>query len=90
MDDAWSLILVKLLWGRDFLDHDAAGGNVPSIGVRTALESMATVSNHQSNTYGSVANPLTVSPDLTMLVNVGICSTMVIINNIYCFDGYGT
>ena len=68
---------MKLLRGRDFLDHDAAGGDVPSIGVRTALESMATVSNHQSNTYGPMANPLTVSPNLTMLVNVGICSAMV-------------
>ena len=53
---------------------------------------MATASNHQSNTNGSFANPLTVSSDLAVLVNVGIRSAMVHMDNINRFDGnwFGT
>ena len=81
-------MLLQLLGRRDFLDHDATGGDVPSVRVRAGLVSMATVSNHQSNTNGSFANPFTVSSDLTVLVNVGVCSAMVCMDNIHRFDGY--
>ena len=65
-------MLLQLLGRRDFLDHDATGGDVPSIRVSAALVSVATVSNHQSDTNSSFANPLTVSSNLTVLVNVRV------------------
>ena len=80
-------MLLQLLRRRDFLNHDATGGDVPSVRVRAGLVSR-TVSNHQSDTNGSFANPLTVSSNLTVLVNVGVCFAMVIIDNINRFDGY--
>ena len=85
-------MLLQLLGRRDFLDQDATGGDVPSVRIRAALVSVATVSNHQSDANGSFANPLTVSPDLTVFVNVSVCFTMVIIDNINRFDGdwFGT
>ena len=85
-------MLLKLLRRRDFLDQDATGGDVPSVRVRPGLVSVATVSNHQSHTDSSFANPLTVSSDLTVLVNVGVCSAIVILDNINRFDGdwFGT
>ena len=80
-------LLMKLLWWGNFLDHDAAGGDVTGVRVRTALESMTAVSNNQSNTYGSFANPLTISPDLTMLVYVDVCVVEMFCNDIDRFDG---
>ena len=58
---------------------------VPSISVRTALEALA-VSDHQSHAYGAFTNPLTVPPDLTVLVYVGVCSSVITSNNIDRFD----
>ena len=61
---------------------------MPSVRVRAGLVPMATVTNHQSDTNGSFANPLTISSDLTMLVNVGVYSAMVASDKINRFDGY--
>ena len=85
-------MFLQLLGWRNFLDQDSSGGDVPSVRVRAGLVSMATVSNHQSNTNGSFANALTVSSDLTVLVNVGLCFAIVIIDYINRFDGdwFGT
>ena len=58
---------------------------VPSIRVRTAVEAKA-ISDHQSHAYGAFTNPLTVPPDLTVLVYVGVCPAMVRQNRIDCFD----
>ena len=78
-------MLLKLMGRRDFLDQDATGGDRPSLRVRAVLVSR-TVSNHKSDPKGSFANPLTVSSDVTVLVNVGVCSAMVIIDNINRVD----
>ena len=85
-------MLLQLLGRRDFLDQDATGGDVPRVRVRAGLVSVATVSDHQSDTNGSFANPLTVSSDLTVLVNVDACSAIVLIDNINRVDGdwFGT
>ena len=61
---------------------------MPRVRVRAALVSVATVSNHQSHTNGSFANPLTVSPDLTVVVNVGVCPAMVFKDSYSCVDSY--
>ena len=84
-------MLLQLLGRRDFLDQDAIGGDVPSVRVRAGLVSW-TVSNHKSDANGSFANPLTVSSDVTVLVNVGFCSAIVLIENINRVDGdwFGT
>lgn len=78
--------VVQLLWLRDLLDHDSRDGFVPSVRVKTARESW-TISNHQSDAYGPPTNPLTVSPDLAVLVNVGVFSTMIFPNGINPLDG---
>ena len=58
---------------------------VPSIRVRTAIEAKA-ISDHQSHAYGAFTNPLTVPPDLTVLVYVGVCSAVISMDNIdRCF-----
>ena len=47
---------------------------------------MTTVSHRQSNSHGSFANPLTVSSNLTVLVNADIFVAEVSNNNINCID----
>ena len=79
------MVLLQLLGRRDFLDQDATGRDRPSVRVRAGLVS-STVSNHKSDANGSFANPFTVSSDVTVLVNVGVCSAMVIIDNINRVD----
>ena len=80
------MMLLQLLGRRDFLDHDAAGGDRPSVRVTTVLVPMATVSSHQSDPNGPLANPLTVSSYLTVLVKVEVCSAMVCMDNLNRVD----
>jgi len=53
---------------------------------------MTAVSHRQTNSHGSFANPLTVSSNLTVLVNVDIIVVEVSSNNINCIDSvwFGT
>ena len=83
---------MQLLWWGNLLDHDTAGRDVSGVSVRTAFVSMTAVSNHQSNAHSSFADPLTITSDLTMLVNVGVCSAVVCMDNINRFygDWFGT
>ena len=74
-------MLLQLLGRRDFLDNDTAGGDRPRVSVTTVLVPMATVSNHQSDPNGPLANPFTVSSDLTVLVKVEAGFAIVIIDN---------
>ena len=82
---------MQLLWWRNFLDHNTGDGLPSSVSVTAAFETTA-VSNHQSNTYVSFANPLTVSPNLAMFVNVGVLSAVICMDGIKAFDGdwFGT
>ena len=77
---------VHLSWFRDFLDHDSCDRLVPGVGVKTFSESW-TITNRHSHANGSRSNPLAVSSDLTVLVIVGICSTMIFPNGVNTFDG---
>ena len=77
---------VHLLWFRDFLDHDSRDRLVPGVGVKTFSESW-TITNRHSHSNGSRSNPLAVSSDFTVLVNVGVCSTMIYPNGVNTFDG---
>ena len=70
-----------------FLDHYTAYAVVTSVTVRTTLEAV-TVSNYQSHAYGSIAKPFAASSNLAMLVNVGVCSAVVCVNDINRFDCY--
>ncbi|MCG8404724.1 MAG: hypothetical protein MI923_05950 [Phycisphaerales bacterium] len=47
---------------------------------------MTAASHRQTNSHGSFANPLTVSSNLTVLVNVDIFAADVSTNNINCID----
>ena len=58
---------------------------VPGIRVRAALEAAA-ISDSQSHTYGAFTNSLTIPPDLTVLVYVGVCSAVISRDNIDRFD----
>ena len=66
---------------------------VSGIRVRTALEAVA-ISYHQSHAYGAFTNPLTVPPDLTVLVYVGVCFTVITVDNVnmdrFNGDWFGT
>ena len=77
---------VHLLWFRDFFDHDPRDRLVSGVGVKTFSESW-TITNRHSHANGSRSNPLAVSSDLTVLVNVGVCSTMIYPNGVNTFDG---
>ena len=77
---------VHLLWFRDFFDHDPRDRLVPGVGVKTFSESW-TITNRHSHSNGSRSNPLAVSSDLTVLVNDGVCSTMIFPNGVNTFDG---
>lgn len=77
---------VHLLWFRDFFDHDPRDRLVPGVGVKTFSESW-TITNRHSHANGSRSDPLAVSSDLTVLVNVGVCSTMIFPNGVNTFDG---
>jgi len=85
------LSLQLLCWG-NLLDRDTAGRNVSSVRVGTIFVSVTAVTNHQSNTHGSLANSLTVSPKVAMLVNVGICFAVVGVDHMDRVDGdwFGT
>ena len=77
--------VVQLLWLRDFLDDDSSHRVVPGIRVRTAFET-ETISDHQTHANGAFTNPLTVPPDLTVLVYVGVGFAMIEKESINRFD----
>lgn len=66
----WALeqetLRTELLWWVNLLYYDTGGIDVSPLRIRTALVSM----NHQSNACGSFAEPLTISPNLTLHVNL--------------------
>ena len=78
-------VLQLLLWFGDFLDHDPCHGFVPSVCVTAALETR-TISDHHTHAYGPFTNPLAVSPNLTVLVYIVVCSAMESPDGINCFD----
>ena len=77
---------VHLLWFRDFFDHDPRDRLVPGVGIKTFSESW-TITNRHSHANGSRSNPLAVSSNLTVPVNVGVCSTLIFPNGVNTFDG---
>ena len=79
---------MQLLWRRDFLDHDTDNGLPSGVSITSTFVSAA-LSNHQSNTYSSSANPLTISPDLTVFVYVGVLSAVICMDGIKALDGDG-